>query len=220
MQSPTIALAPADLTPGETYFLLRDSIIPRPIAWVSTISAAGITNLAPFSWFNVCCPVPPVLGFSCGPRGDDHAADRVLKDTYTNVVETNEFVVNLVPETLVDAMMETSADHPPGASEFAAAGLEEVASTHVKPPRVGGVPVAFECRVRQIVDLGKNHWIMGDVVQIHVAESVYVGPRGNMKHRVDLLAQDDTRPIGRLGRALYARIRNEETHLRKDGPNG
>lgn len=92
----TVSLPAADLKPGEMYFLLRDSIIPRPIAWVSTRSTAGASNVAPFSFFNVCCPSPPVLGFSCGPRGDNHDdANRTLKDTERNIRDTGEFVINL-----------------------------------------------------------------------------------------------------------------------------
>lgn len=223
MQSPTIksvALAPEDFAPAEMYFLLRDTVMPRPIAWVSSMSAKGETNLAPFSFFNVCCPVPPVLGFSCGPRGDNHAGERVPKDTYMNIRETREFVVNIVPEKLTEPMMQSSADYPHGQSEFAAAGLTELPSTVVKPPRVQGVPVAYECKLYDIVDIGKNVWIMGSVVHVHIDPSVYVGDKGGMRHRVDLLKDVEMRPLGRLGRANYVRLREIDTHLRKDGPNG
>lgn len=216
----TISLPVSDFKPTEIYFLLRDSIVPRPIAWVSTIDAAGNSNLAPFSFFMVCCPSPPVLGFSCGPRGDDHGvAVRVPKDTYANIRSTREFVINIVPERLMTQMMESSTDYPPGASEFAATGLIEAPCVKVKAPRVLGAPVSYECKLHDILELGANAWIMGDVVHVHVEQSVYLGTKGQERHRVDLMEDPESRPVGRLGRANYVRIREIETHLRKDGPN-
>lgn len=216
----TISLAAADFQPTEMYFLLRDSIVPRPIAWVSTISNAGETNLAPFSFFNVVCPDPPVLGFSCGPRGDNHNdRNRLPKDTLLNIRANGEFVVNLSPESLFDQMVDSSEGLPHGHSEFAHTGLREAPSTVVRPPRVAGTPVAFECKVHDILPIGANTWIMGNVVHVHIDEAVYVGTRGEQRHRVDLLEQLATRPVGRLGRAHYVRLREIETRLRKDGPN-
>jgi flavin reductase (DIM6/NTAB) family NADH-FMN oxidoreductase RutF len=208
------------MQPSEMYFLLRDSIIPRPIAWVSTISADGVTNVAPFSFFNVCCPSPPVLGFSCGPRGDNHNDPRRRpKDTLANVRASGEFVVNLSPEALFDAMVDSSQDLAPEVSEFTRFGLAEAPSTAVRPPRVAGTPVAYECKVHDILDLGANHWIMGDVIHVHIAQAVHRGTREGKRHRVDLLEDHATRPVARLGRAYYARLREIETRLRKDGPN-
>ncbi len=216
----TVSLSPADFLPAEMYFLLRDSVLPRPIAWVSTISSDGVTNLAPFSFFNVCSPSPPVLGFSCGPRGDNHDDDqRHPKDTLLNIRTTGEFVVNLVPESLFGEMVASATPLPHGHSEFALAGLQEAPSTVVRPPRVARTPVAFECRVRDIVDLGTNHWVMGDVVHLHIAAAVYRGEREGKRHRVDLLEDTATRPLARLGRAYYQRLRDFETRLRQDGPN-
>jgi flavin reductase (DIM6/NTAB) family NADH-FMN oxidoreductase RutF len=218
--SKTISLPVSDFKPTEIYFLLRDSVMPRPIAWVSTVDAQGVSNLAPFSFFNVCCPSPPVLGFSCGPRGDNHnQGSATPKDTLANIRATREFVVNIVPERLLHEMVESAADYAPGASEFAGAGLTEVASTVVKAPRVAGAPVAYECKLHDILELGKNVWIMGDVVHVHIDESVYLGTKGDERHRIDVLADVVTRPVGRLGRANYVRLREIETHLRKDGPN-
>ena len=216
---PTVSLPASDFRAGEMYVLLRDSILPRPVAWVSTISADGATNIAPFSFFNVCSPAPPVLGFSCGPRGDNHDdAHRVEKDTERNIRSVGEFVVNLSPESLLDAVVRTSDTLPYGDSEFAHAGLTAAPSTTVRPPRVAGTPVAYECRLLQIVELGANHWIMGTVQHVHIDSSVYIGTQGAQRHRVDLLRQLDTRPIGRLGRAHYVRLREIETRQRSDRP--
>jgi flavin reductase (DIM6/NTAB) family NADH-FMN oxidoreductase RutF len=203
------------------YFLLRDSIVPRPIAWVSTINNEGATNVAPFSFFNVVCPSPPTLGFSCGPRRDDHNAGAgAPKDTLMNIRANGEFVVNLSPEYLFDEMVKTADDLPHGQSEFGHTGLIEVPSTVVRPPRIAGTPVAYECKLYDILDIGLNKWIMGSVVHVHIDESVYRGQRGAQRHRVDLLEKESTRPLGRLGRAFYARLRQIETRLRSDGPNG
>jgi len=215
----SISLGVSEFGPTEMYVFLRDTVVPRPIAWVSTIDDDGKTNLAPFSFFNVVCPYPPVLGFSCGPRGDNHNLEiQQSKDTLLNIRANREFVVNLVPASLMDQMVKTSDSLPHGESEFAYAGLAEVPSTIVRPPRVPGVPVAFECRLYDIIDVGVNVWIMGTVVHIHVDPANYVGARADQKHRVDVLAQMDTRPVGRLDRAHYGRLTQVETHLRKDGP--
>ena len=130
-----------------------------------------------------------------------------------------EFVVNLSPESLFDQMVDSSEGLPHGQSEFAHTGLRETPSTVVRPPRVAGTPVAFECRVHDILPIGANTWIMGNVVHVHIDEAVYVGTRGEQRHRVDLLENLATRPVGRLGRAHYVRLREIETRLRKDGPN-
>lgn len=216
----TISLSASDFNPTEMYFLLRDSVMPRPIAWVSTINAAGQTNIAPFSFFNVVCPEPPVLGFSCGPRGDNHNNPlRLPKDTLINIRANGEFVINLSPESLFDEMVKSADGLPHGQSEFAHAGLQEVPSSVVRPPRVAGTPVAYECKVYDILDVGANAWIMGSVVHIHIDEAAYTGTRGEQRHRIDLLKNIAQRPVGRLGRANYLRLREIETRLRKDGPN-
>ena len=216
----TISLPVSAFQPTEMYFLLRDSVVPRPIAWVSTVSEAGVSNIAPFSFFAVVCPWPPVLGFSCGPRNDRHGdGPWVPKDTYVNIKATGEFVVSIVPESLMDQMVQTSADLPPEESEFPFASLAEAPSTMVKPPRVAGAPVAYECKLYDVVDAGANKWIMGSVIHTQIDEAVYQGRKGEEDHRIDLLEKIETRPVGRLGRANYVRLREIETRLRRDGPN-
>lgn len=215
-----LTLSVDDFSPGEMYFLLRDSILPRPIAWVSTVNEAGISNLAPFSFFNVCCPSPPVLGFSCGPRGDDHNAKvQPVKDTLHNIRATGEFVVNVSPERLFEPMVDSAQSLPPGVSEFDAFGIASAPSVLVKPLRVAGSPVSFECTLRDILPLGANQWIMGNVVRIHIQQAVYRGEREGKRHRVDLLEDPATRPIGRLGRAFYNRLSDILLRQRKGGPN-
>jgi len=214
----TVSLSPSEFTTDEMYFVLRDAIIPRPIAWVSSIDAAGNTNLAPYSFFNVCSPSPPILGFSCGPRGEDRKSDTFsLKDTWANIQATKEFVINIVPENLAEEMVRSSDPLPHGASEFAHAGLTPVASTRVKPPRVDGVPIAYECVLREGIQLGRNTWVMGEVVHIHIHEKVYVGEKRGFNHRVDVLKHTELRPYARLGSNFYARLREIETLERRDG---
>ena len=140
---------------------------PRPIGWVSTKSAAGILNLAPYSFFNAFNYVPPIIGFSSVGA----------KDSLRNVQETGEFVWNLVTRPLAEAMNKTCAPVPPDVNEFELAGLTPQASNIVQVPRVLESPVAFECRCTQIIQLeGHDHqkvnsWlVLGEVVGIHIDE--------------------------------------------------
>ena len=140
---------------------------PRPIGWVSTKSAAGILNLAPYSFFNAFNYVPPIIGFSSVGA----------KDSLRNVQETGEFVWNLVTRPLAEAMNKTCAPVPPDVNEFELAGLTPQASNIVQVPRVLESPVAFECRCTQIIQLeGLDHqkvnsWlVLGEVVGIHIDE--------------------------------------------------
>ena len=216
---PTRSLSAAALSPDEMYLLLRDSVLPRPIAWVSTIGADGTTNLSPYSFFNVCSPDPPVVGFSVGGKGRDARGQAIPKDTLVNVRANGEMVVNIVPESMMRPMVETSANLPPGESEFAFARLPEAPSTTVRPPRVAGAPVALECTVHSILEIGHSWWVMGQVRHVHVDERAYLGTVKGIAHRVDLLRDPATRPVGRLGRALYVKLGEIETVLRRDGPN-
>jgi len=216
---PTRSLPADALTPDEMYLLLRDSVMPRPIAWVSTADAQGRSNLSPYSFFNVCSNDPPVVGFSVGGKGRDERGQPIPKDTLANIRSTGEMVVNIVPETMMLPMVATAAELPPGESEFDFAGRPSAPSTRVKPPRVAGAPVALECSVYSILEIGTSWWVMGRVIHVHVDERAYLGRLKGMDHRIDLLRDDATRPVGRLGRALYVRLRDIETVLRRDGTN-
>jgi flavin reductase (DIM6/NTAB) family NADH-FMN oxidoreductase RutF len=141
---------------------------PRPIGWISTRAPDGVLNLAPYSFFNAFCYVPPIVGFS----------SIGYKDTVRNVEATREFVWNLVTKDLVGKMNTTCAMVPPEVDEFALAGLTPLASTRIGVPRVAESPVSFECRVIDIVRLGSadgvpaDAWLtLGEVVQVHIAES-------------------------------------------------
>lgn len=217
---PTISLSVDDFDPSEMYFLLRDSVLPRPIAWVSTVSRDGVHNLAPFSFFNVCCPSPPVMGFSCGPRGDNHNLEAIVsKDTLQNIRDTGEFVINISPEGLFEPMVDSAQDLPATVSEFDALGIASLPCDLVGARRVALTPIAFECRLNNILPLGKNHWVMGDVVKVHILERVYQGERDGKRHRVDLMKESAMRPLGRLGRAFYCKLTDVMLRARKNGPN-
>lgn len=216
----TRSLATADLTHDEMYLLLRDSVVPRPVAWVSTVDEQGRANLAPYSFFNVCSAHPPVIGFAVGPRPPAPANDGAeAKDTLANIRATREMVVNMVPEAMLEPMVRTSKNLAPGEDEFTYAGLTPAACESVRAPRVAGSPVVFECTLYDIIEIGNHHWVMGEVVRTHVDDRLYLGLYKGLNHRVDTMKVESLRPVGRLGRANYVRIRDIETVLRADGPN-
>ena len=187
-------LDPQTLGTREMYEWMITTIIPRPIAWVSTISPDGVTNLAPFSFFQGVCARPPTLLFC--PANDRRGNP---KDTLRNVRETGEFVVNLVSSAQVEAMNATAATLPYGESEFSRFGVGQLPSLRIRPPRVAGSPVSFECELDRIIAVGEGpvagHVVLGQIVQFHVADEV-LGPDGKPDpERLGL--------VGRLGRDEY-----------------
>ncbi len=195
------------LAPRDAYPWLIGTITPRPIAWVSTISADGKTNLAPFSFFNGVCARPPTLMFSPVNRSDG-----TKKDTVRNIEAVPEFVVNLVPFALAEQMSESSASLPYGESEFAQFDIASTPSTRVRPPRVAAAPVAFECVLDRIVPIGDGplaaNVVFGRILLAHVSNAV-LGPDGRPDPaKLDL--------IGRLGGDAYARTREVFTIERPD----
>jgi len=153
--------------PAQTaYNLLTATVTPRPIAWVTTRSAAGAANAAPFSFFNVMGHEPPTVAIGLLR----HAAGR-LKDTAANIVETGQFVVNLVPESLAGAMNETCADYPAGVDELERAGLAGLPARHVAPPLIGASPVSLECESQASVVTGPRQLVViGRVLAVHVRD--------------------------------------------------
>ena len=148
----------SEISSRELYNILLSSVAPRPIAWVSTLSASGQLNLAPFSFFNCVSVDPPLLAFCPGLRQPKNPGSSVepaigeAKDTLRNVRETKQFVVNVVTYDLIDAMTVTSGEYDRTINEFELAKLTAVPSKIVRPPRVGESPVCFECKLRQILD--------------------------------------------------------------------
>ena len=152
---------------NRAYALLASLVTPRPIAWVTTIDAAGVVNAAPFSFFNVLGANPPIVGFCPGDRDDG-----TPKDTARNIRESHEFVVNLVDESVAQAMNLTAASLPFGTSEMTAAGLTAAPSSVVKPPRIAEAPASLECSEWGTLQIGGNRLIIGLVKRIHVREEL------------------------------------------------
>jgi flavin reductase (DIM6/NTAB) family NADH-FMN oxidoreductase RutF len=189
----------ADLA-EDAYRLLNSVVVPRPIAWVSTRSTAGVDNLAPHSWFTIASVKPPVVAFTSAGE----------KDTLTNVRETGEFVVAFATEALMHRVNATSAPFPSGVSELEAAGLTAEPSAVVTPPRVAESPVALECRLvatQSFGDDGGSTVVFGEVVHLAVDPVVV---RDGLPD-VDLL-----RPVSRLNRDLWAGL-GELTALQRPG---
>jgi flavin reductase (DIM6/NTAB) family NADH-FMN oxidoreductase RutF len=195
--------------PPFTHDPLKALVVPRPIGWISSISAAGVVNLAPFSYFNLISGDPPCIIYC--PNGDH--ADGGVKDSLLNVQETGEFVCNLATYALREQMVLTSKHVPRDVDEMALAGLTPVASVKVKPPRVGESPAALECAYRQTVELPpgrrpeRSVIVMGEIVGIHVSEEIVVDGKVDVRRM---------RPVARLGYDEYAVIDEVFTMLRPD----
>jgi flavin reductase (DIM6/NTAB) family NADH-FMN oxidoreductase RutF len=182
--------------PGkECYKLLVSTVTPRPIAWVVSQDAKGVLNAAPFSFFNVFSGDPAVVGIGIGNRKPGQA-----KDSRANIRETGEFVVNLVAEANAEAMNITGIEFDSSVDELEQAGLTAVPSVRVKPPRIAESPVAMECELMQIVDLGESGLVLGRVVAMHVRDDLVLDAA---THHIDT---PKLKLLGRMhGRGWYAR---------------
>ncbi|MEI7537968.1 MAG: flavin reductase family protein [Comamonadaceae bacterium] len=186
---------PALQSNADNYKLLTNLVVPRPIAWVSTLNQTGVVNLAPFSFFNALGSDPVYLIISVG-RNDKGEP----KDTERNIQSSGEFVVNMVTEDLFDAMNISAADFPPDQSELEAAHLHTAPSVHIKTPRVAQAQVSFECKLFSAQQLGANRLFIGQVVMFHVADHL-IEPRLRVKGFA---------PIGRLGSpSVYCRTTDQ-----------
>jgi flavin reductase (DIM6/NTAB) family NADH-FMN oxidoreductase RutF len=190
------------MSPSAVYKLLIGCIVPRPIAWVSTLSAEGAHNLAPFSFFMGVCSDPPTLAFSVGPRAGGVApASAGLKDTVRNLEAAGDFVVNVVDDALAERMNLTSGDYPPEVDEFVLAGLTAVPSTKVRAPRVREAPINLECRVAQILRVGRgpHSLVLGEILYFHFRDDLYDPGTG----RIDMRR---LKPVGRLAGEMYTHV--------------
>ncbi len=178
---------PDNLDSKSVYKLLIGAVVPRPIAWTSTMSADGIPNLAPFSFFTVASRQPPTLCISVGPRTDEEPGS---KDTLANIEATGEFVVNIVSVPLSNAMHESSGNHPPEANEFEKAGLTPAPCEVVKAPKVGEAGVSMECVLDRVLEIGSDHLVLGRMVRFHIRDELYTE-----NGRIDVAK---LQPLGRL----------------------
>ena len=159
------------LPPADRYKLLTGVVVPRPIAWVTTLNADGSVNAAPYSFFNVLGSDPPVVAIGVGDR------ERFKpKDTAANIRRTREFVVNVVTADLADAMNVTAADFPVGESEFTAAGLTPAPSVRVAAPGIAQSPVQLECHEVMTLEIGRTRVVLGEVVYLHIDDELMLDP--------------------------------------------
>lgn len=187
---------PADLNWRDTHELMMSAIVPRPIALVSTIGEDGVFNLAPFSAFTLLSLKPALVCLVIGRRRDGQK-----KDTLRNVEFSKDFVVNVVDETLAEAMNQTSAEYPSNVDEFKEVGLTPVKSDFVKAPMVAESPVSMECKLSQILDFGElpdgSRVVIGEVVLVHIRDELWSG---------DHIEPTKLKAIGRIGgRDCYCR---------------
>jgi flavin reductase (DIM6/NTAB) family NADH-FMN oxidoreductase RutF len=178
----------------EQYKILSSTVVPRPIALVSSRSADGIDNAAPYSFFGVMGEDPAILAL-----GLKKHPDGTRKDTAANIMATGEFVVNMVDEALAEGMNACAASLPPEESEAEAAGLALVASTRVGPPRLAAAPVAFECRlVECLATVPDRDIILGEIVMVHIRDGIF-NPETNY------IDPEAYHPVGRLFGPYYIR---------------
>jgi flavin reductase (DIM6/NTAB) family NADH-FMN oxidoreductase RutF len=177
----------AEMAAQDCYKLMISTITPRPIAWVVSQDLTGAINAAPFSFFNGFAGDPPVIGIGIG----SHAPGRP-KDTRANIRDTGQFVVNLVGNDQAESMNVTAIDFDHGISELAEAGLTTIPSSKVKPPRIAESPVAMECELMQIIELGSSSGlVLGRILAMHIREDAMIDPA---KYYVD------TPKLGLIGR--------------------
>jgi flavin reductase (DIM6/NTAB) family NADH-FMN oxidoreductase RutF len=167
-------------------------VVPRPIAFISTVGGDGRHNVAPFSYYTALTNQPPLLGVSINARRG------TTKDTLRNIQESGDFVINVVDEALLDRAVQASGEWPAEVDEFVLTGLTPVASERVRSPRVAESPVSLECRLDRVIELGNTHFVIGEILWAHVRDEVVT------EGRVDPLK---LRPVGRLGGEGYAPLR-------------
>ena len=195
--------ASAEHEPALMYKLMTQTIVPRPIAWVSTLNDSGSVNLAPYSFFNALTSRPPMLMVSIARRPNGG-----LKDTHINIARSKEFVVNTVTSGDFDSMVGSAATYEYGVSEVEKVGLSLLASENIKTPRIAETAVQFECVLHQAIDLGEDGDIsatvvFGKILKIHI--------------RADLIGDDNRmsteklNPLGRLGGISYSSLGTVQT---------
>jgi len=192
---------PKDTSTRDLYGLLTGSVIPRPIAFVSTIDKDGQVNLSPYSFFNAVSADPPIVIFSCSRR----VRDNTTKHTLQNVLEVPEAVISIVNYPMVEQMSLSSTDYPKGTNEYIKAGFTQVTSTKVGPPRVGESPISFECKVRDVIHLGDTggagSMVVCEIVLAHFDDNIF-----DDSGRIDPVLLN---PVARLGGNNYSRVTEE-----------
>ncbi len=188
----------SQLAPRDIYFKMISTIVPRPIAWVSTVSADGELNLAPFSFFTGVTSKPPTLVFCVGNKRGG-----IPKDTVANIIATGEFVVNMVSQPLAESMVQTSAPYEAGIDEFQAVGIEHSPAMTVSVPRVSKAPVCYECTLHEIVEIKHgdrvtSRMVIGNILHMHISDDVLNAEGEVVVERLN--------PVSRLGGQLYGLV--------------
>lgn len=200
-----MTIDPKQLPIPKMHAYLQSAVVPRPIAFASTIDSAGNVNLSPFSFFNVFSTNPPILIFSPSRRGRDNTT----KHTYENVKEVPEVVINVVNYSMVEQASLASCEYPKGVNEFLKAGFTELKSEKVKPPRVLESPVSFECKVNQVIELGTQgaagNLVICEVLLMHINDEVLDEQGFISPFKLDAVA--------RMGQDYYARAQGESIFI-------
>ena len=204
-------LDPTEIPFQETHKLMIGSIVPRPIAFVSTQSKNGKNNVAPFSYFNGVCSKPPTIMFAPARRGWDGEE----KDTLINIRDTEEFVVNIVSESFAEKMVMCATDFDSDVDEFEISGLNTADSQKIKPPRVKEAKISFECKLNQIVEIGdgsagSGFVVIGTIVLFHIDDDIYDNGR---------ILLNQLEPLGRLAGNWYTRLTDTLKIVRKVKPD-
>jgi flavin reductase (DIM6/NTAB) family NADH-FMN oxidoreductase RutF len=189
-----LEIDPATTDARAVYRLLIGSVVPRPIGWASTVSAGGVANLAPFSFFTVVCVAPPMISLTIMPK-----ADGSEKHTLKNVRATGEFCFNVVTRAVWKEMVDSANGFPDDDSEFSETGLTPIAAVRVRAPRVQEAPIHFECKLNQVLELGpkRQALVIGEVIYIHVDPAVMTDGYIDMR-KLD--------PVGRLNGFFYTTL--------------
>lgn len=184
---------PAYLDPETAYRLITGVVVPRPIAWVTSLSATGVLNLAPFSAFMFVAPKPPMLAISVGRKGN------IYKDTAQNILNNEQYVVHIADSSLMNAVHESSTEHPPDVSEVDELGLATLPGERIKVPRLAAAPIAMECRFRQCLEFGetRSRLIVGEVLVFHIRDGLL------QNGKIETEALD---PIARIAGPRYAKL--------------
>jgi flavin reductase (DIM6/NTAB) family NADH-FMN oxidoreductase RutF len=193
------------ITEYQRYKLMASLIVPRPIALVTTLSASGTVNAAPFSMFNMLGEEPPIVMISINRLGDG-----ALKDTAANIARTGEFVVHLSDEAMAEKMHRCGERLPPDVSELACFGLTPVASTFVAPPRIEEAPVAFECKLWETLETASRHIFIGRVHRLHARDELIDTERWRVRLQ-------NYFPVGRFGASFYVTTRDRFSLEREAG---
>ncbi|OAE96298.1 flavin oxidoreductase [Bradyrhizobium centrolobii] len=201
--------AASELTPRERYKVLTSFVLPRPIAWVTSLGPTGVVNAAPFSFFNAFCEDPPLCMFAVNRRPDGRE-----KDTLTNIQATGEFVVNIADEALARAMHESSGDFPPEIGEPGHLGLRLAPSKTIAVPRLADTPWAMECKIWKTIDVnGDRQLIMGEGIHFYIRDELW-DPKAMRVH------MDRFHPIGRMFADRYCRTDDRVVFPAAEGTKG